>query len=144
MQLMNPILARACTVMSMFVCACTCAAQAPLCVCLASVGSPWEEGGRSVMNCEEVAGLSDQTQGNKEEPSTKVWLLQLRVNQCRRSNLINWGNGRLHPSVGILSLNSLTLISLFSSFCSLFPLRLLLLSTFALHVAACHVLHLPS
>lgn len=39
-----------------------------VCVCLASVGSPWEEDGKSVMNCEEVADLSDQTQGNKEEP----------------------------------------------------------------------------
>lgn len=39
-----------------------------MCLCLASVGSLWEEGGRSVMNCEEVAGLPGQTRGNKEEP----------------------------------------------------------------------------
>lgn len=39
-----------------------------VCVCLASVGSPWKDGGRSVMNCEGVAGLSDQTRGNKEVP----------------------------------------------------------------------------
>lgn len=28
----------------------------------------WEVGGRNVMSCEEVAGLSGQTGGNTEEP----------------------------------------------------------------------------
>lgn len=70
LHLLNLIFARVGTVMSVCVCVCmqvcvdACCTLLTVCVCVAW----WEVGGRTVMSCEEVAGLSGQTGGNKEEP----------------------------------------------------------------------------
>lgn len=83
------------------------------------------------MNCEEVAGLSGQT-GEIKRSRSKVWLLRLLLGHCRLSNLISC---RKRPTSSI-SGNSFIEFShwLFSHF-SHSSLRLLLSSTFALHVS---------